>query len=71
MITRTQLLNKLRELGYTFSRKAKRVEVYRRPTDYHRVMISPGKQFSEAEIGITLTQCGCTKDEILRFIRDC
>jgi hypothetical protein len=68
VITRTQYINKLRELGYAFSRKAKKVEVYRRSTDYHRVMIPMSKKFSDTEVGNQLRQCGCSDEDIREFL---
>jgi hypothetical protein len=71
VISKTQYINKLRDLGYKFQDQADRVEIWRHPTTLHRVMIRRHNKFPEADVGSQLRQCGCSEEDIKKFFSEC
>ncbi len=71
MISTKRFVNKLREIGYSYKDRTKRMEVYRKDGGTHIVMVPRKTQVTELWAINTLKQCGCTDDEITDFIRDC
>ncbi len=80
MVRRERLINKLRELGYTFKRDAWRVQIWKRGT--HRPAIPKQDLLDEETVASILRQClkacrpaGTSDDhhsqEIREFIRTC
>lgn len=69
MIARDRLINKLRELGYTFKRDAWRVSIWKKGT--HRVEVRKKDFLEEETVRQMLRQCGCEREEIDRFIGEC
>lgn len=66
---RERVINKLRELKYKFRRDAWRVSIWKKGT--HEVHVPKRDILSEDWVRSTLTQAGCAKDEIDRFIQAC
>lgn len=69
MVSRSQLLNKLRELGFEYKRRAKRVEIYKRPGSAIRVAIPMRKEHDEHAVRLLLDSAGASADEIDEFIK--
>lgn len=69
MIPRDAFINKLRELKYSYKDQTDKVLAYRRNGSTHMVFI-PRKEnpLSETYVRSTLHQCGCTDDQIEKFI---
>lgn len=68
MIGRQQLINKLRDLGYTYKRKGKRVEIWRRKGGTHCVGIPTNAKVDEDNVMAILRQCGVPENDITAFI---
>lgn len=67
MIAREKFINKLRELGYSYSRDCDRTTMWRRGT--HRVFVRKTAAVREAWVRATLQQCGLDSEAIEVFIR--
>lgn len=67
MIQREKFINKLRELGYKFTKETKRIHLWKQPGTTHRVSMPKTKLLSQAYIKTTLRQCGCDDEEIEAF----
>jgi hypothetical protein len=67
-ISRQCVINKLRELGYSFHERKKRVEIWRRSGSTHRVLLDTRKILSELYVRTTLGYCGISRNEIEEFI---
>jgi hypothetical protein len=70
MLKRQCVINKLREIGYSFSDRTKRVEMYKKDGGAQRVMIAIRDKLSESAVRSILRQCGCSVREVERFIAD-
>lgn len=71
MIPRERLINKLRELGFTFDRQADRVELYKKKGDTQRVTVRRKDCLAEETVKQTLAQCGMSAADILSFMGQC
>jgi hypothetical protein len=69
-VPRDQIVNRLREAGYRFHRKADRVEFYRRPGDIRRVSIPRRDLIPEPIACAILHQAGLTHEQIAQFLKD-
>lgn len=67
MLKRDRIINKLRELGYSFKREAPNTYIWRRGS--HRVFVPKTDQVSETWARATLASCGCVAKEIDSFIQ--
>lgn len=67
MLKRERVINKLRELGYSFKKETPNTYIYKRKT--HRVFVPKTELVSEAWTGVTLGTCGCKPGEIEEFVR--
>ncbi len=65
-IPRQHFVNKLRRLGYSFSDRTKRVELYKKPG--HFVSVPTHRNLAEPTVRSILRQCGCGEAEIQSFI---
>lgn len=70
LISRQHILNLLRAEGYKFRRHAKRVELWGKPNDSHRVTIPQKGDVSELFASILLRQIGVDPEEAKRFLAD-
>jgi len=66
---RERFIAKLRELGYSFRRDAWRVQLWRKGT--HEVSVRKRDHIDDDWVRQTLRQCGCSHDDIERFIAQC
>jgi len=71
MIAKQRFINRIRQLGYSFNRKADRVEIYRRPTPMHFISVPRRNQLDEDWVRHALRQAGEAPNAIERFIADC
>ena len=67
-IIRERFINKIRELGYTYRDKKKRVELWRRPTPMHAIPVPLPNLLSDEFVRSALKQSGLTMAEIENFI---
>jgi hypothetical protein len=70
MISRQCLINKLREIGYSFKERKKCVEIWRKLGTTHIVLVDIRKELSELYVFTTLQYCKLPKSEINSFIQD-
>lgn len=63
------MLNKLRELGFSYRGKGKWNELYRRSSDGARASIPTNKLIDVAVVTSILRDAGCTEDSIRSFIQ--
>lgn len=68
MIRRETFYNKLGELGYRFKRQTDRVLLYKKPNNPTFVTVPRRDLIDEDYVRTTLRVCGCSLDEIERFI---
>lgn len=66
---RDHFINKIRELGYRYKTQAKRVSIWKKGGDPHRVMLPTWEELPDDWCRSTLLQCGCTEEEIEDFLR--
>lgn len=69
MISRQQVVNRLRTENYTFKKRGKRVEIYRQKGSKQRVVLSLRDFYDEKYVGIVLGQAGLSVDQIAEFIK--
>jgi hypothetical protein len=67
-IPRQHLINRLRELGFTFRKRTGRVELYRCAATARRVEIVRKDLLDEEAVRSILRQSGVEREEIERFI---
>lgn len=70
-ISRRQVIERLREAGFTFKEKAKHAELWRKRGSVLRVFVNLRDEFDEQMVTVTLSQAGLSRDEITRFLADC
>lgn len=63
------MINRLRDAGWGFKRKAKRVEIWKQGTQ--RVTLITNKRLPENYVRTLLAQACLTHEEIEQFLRDC
>jgi ribosome-interacting GTPase 1 len=68
-VSREQVINRLREAGWHFKRRAKRVEIWKKGTQ--RVDLVTRKALAENYVRALFTQAGLTPAQIEQFLRDC
>lgn len=67
-ITRDQILKRIREAGWSFKRKGKRVEIYKLKGSTKRLTLPTNKAFPENYVRILLRQAGLSLKEIQEFL---
>lgn len=67
-LTREHVINKLRELGYTYNRETHTTQCYRRGA--HHVFV-PKTRPKEKWVRATLRQCNLSDAEISSFLATC
>jgi len=67
-ISRERVVNKLRELGYTFKERKKCIEIWRKAGSTHRVLLDTRKQLSPLYVRGTFMCCKVPADEIEAFV---
>lgn len=63
------IINKIETLNYRFDRETKRVRIFKNSGRKHRVVVRKKNTFSDKECTNILRQCGCSKEEIIGFLR--
>lgn len=71
MIQREQVINRLREANYSFSRQADRVEIWRQRGTGQRVNVARRDLLDEKYVQIVLKQAGLSDHEIRAFLAAC
>ena len=72
LVNRTNLLNKLRELGFHFFKAGAKVELWRRPTDFQIAEVPlRKKKVPVTYVRFLLGHCKCSPEEIESFLKDC
>ncbi|SPF56944.1 hypothetical protein SBA4_990010 [Candidatus Sulfopaludibacter sp. SbA4] len=66
MVRTNTLINKIRDLGYTFKSQRSRVMIWRKGTDF--VSIPRRDLVEDGFVRSTLRQAGCSEAEIEAFI---
>ena len=70
-VKKEHLINKLRELGFTFSRHGDRTEIWKKKGDTLRVNVPRRKNSVDAKrAGLVLKSAGCQREDILAFLAD-
>lgn len=68
MISREQIYRRLRDDGWKFKRRAKRVEIWKKPGDPQRLTVPLCDHYEESLARVVLSQAGLTADAINAFI---
>jgi hypothetical protein len=68
LTTREQFINKIRALGYSFKRQAKRVQLYRKQGGTHRIAVPQSDLLEDEFVESALKQAGCPPAEIRAFL---
>lgn len=68
-ISRQCVVNKLREIGYSFKERRKCVEIWRKKGITHIVLLDTRKSLSELYVATTLAYCKVPSSEIHAFIQ--
>ncbi len=71
MIPRQHFLNKIRDLNYSYKKRAKRVDLYKKQGATHRIFLPQVKQLEDEFVKSSLKQAGCGEEEINAFIASC
>lgn len=67
-VSRKQVIERLREAGFTFKEKAKHAELWRKPGSVQRVFVNLRNDFDEEMVTVTLSQAGLTREQIRAFL---
>lgn len=70
-VSREQVINRIRDERFTFSRKADRVEIWRQRGTAQRVNIPRRDILSITTVRVILAQAGLTPDQVESFLRQC
>ncbi len=69
MVPRERFINKLRELNYAYKNQTEKTAEWKKTGGTHRVYIRRKEDpLSDEYVKRTLKQCGCTEEDIGRFI---
>lgn len=71
MISRSQIISRLRDANYTFVDQKRRVEMWRQRGGVQHVPVPLRDFFTNDEAGIILRQAGLTPNEIKAFLASC
>jgi hypothetical protein len=69
MISRQQVVNRLRLANYSFKQRGKRVEIYRQKGSKQRVSLSLRDYCDEKYVTVVLAQAGLSQNQIDEFIK--
>lgn len=70
-IPRGEVINRLREAGYSYKRKGERVEIHRQSGTGQRVNVTLRNFLDEDEARVVLKQAGLTPAQVDAFLRAC
>ncbi len=68
MISREQVYRRVRDAGWRFKRRAKRVEIWKKPGSAQRLSLPLCDAYEEVLARIVLSQAGLTPTEVNDFI---
>ncbi len=71
MIPRDQIIGRLRDENYTFSRRGRHTEILRQRGTAQHVAVPLRDSFTLDEAGVILRQAGLNADQVQLFLRDC
>jgi len=71
MIPRSQIIGRLRDENFSFSKRGKHTEILRQHGTAQHIEVPLRDIFTPDEAGAILKQAGCTPDQIERFLKDC
>lgn len=71
MISRQQIVARLREANYTYDCRGKRVEIWRQRGGVQRVNVPMRDYFTEKEAAVILASSGLTVQQIEAFLGAC
>ena len=71
MIPRSEIIGRLREENYSYSKRGKRTEILRQHGTAQHVAVPLRDAFTPDEARVILRQAGCTSEQIQQFLRDC
>ena len=69
MVRRDSFINKIREHGYTYKSQQKRTYLWRKKGGTHHMSVPMAELLEDEYVTSVLGQAGCTRDEILAFIK--
>ena len=69
MVERTEFIRELRRLGYSYKETKKRVDLWRKKGDTHKVLLPRRDLLTISYVRTTLKQIGCSDEEIEAFIK--
>jgi len=68
VISREQIYRRLRDAGWKFKRRAKRVEIWKKPGEPQRLAVPLCDDYEESLARIVLSQAGLTPTQVNDFI---
>lgn len=71
MVSRSAVINKLRELNYSYKEQLKRTYVYKKDGGTQRVFVPMRDLIADEWVMSQFQQIGMTEDEVKRFIGMC
>jgi hypothetical protein len=69
LVSRDQVVKRLRDDGWSFKERAKRTEMYRKPGSTQRLFIPLCNRLSEVQVRVILQQAGLSPDDIADFCK--
>jgi hypothetical protein len=70
MVRRGTFINKIRDLQYTYKRRQKRTELWRKRGGTHYIAMPMTDLLEDGYVLTTLGQAGCSEEEARRFVAD-
>ena len=71
MIPRSEIIGRLRQLNYSYSRKGRHTDILRQHGTAQHIAVPLRDLFTPDEARIILRQAGCTPAEVDQFLADC
>ena len=71
VIGKSQFINKIRGLNYTFKTKQKRTELWRKKGGTHYISVPLSTKLEDEFVISSLRQAGCSPEEIKTFLASC
>jgi len=68
MISRQQVMARLREANYTFVERAKHTELWRKKGSVERVFLTRRDYLDDEEVIVVLTQAGLSQQQVQAFL---
>jgi hypothetical protein len=71
MIPRSEIIGRLRQMNYSYSKKGKRTDILRQHGTAQHVAVPLRDLFTPDEARVILRLAGCTSAQIDQFLADC